>query len=76
MRGQAIGIIRASKSSSFPVGSYALGMVGWTEYAIVKAKHLEKFDIPRNGKITDALGVLGTFLDAVNKRATRIRVCY
>lgn len=25
----------------------------------MKAKHLEKIEIPRNGKVTDALGVLG-----------------
>lgn len=60
MRGSAIGQITASKSKSFPVGSYALGNVGWTELAIAKEKHLEKMEIPRNGKVTDTLGVLGT----------------
>ncbi|KAG6993956.1 hypothetical protein G7Y79_00049g085160 [Physcia stellaris] len=55
----AIGVIKASKSDAFPVGSYATGTVGWTELAVVKSKHLEKFDIPKNGKVTDALGVLG-----------------
>jgi NADPH-dependent curcumin reductase CurA len=69
MRGQAIGTIRASKSSSFPVGSYALGIVGWTEYAVVKAKHLEKIEIPRNGKVTDALGVLGKLGPETLRRA-------
>jgi NADPH-dependent curcumin reductase CurA len=59
MRGSAIGIITASKSRSYPVGSYALGSVGWTEFAIAKEKDLEKIEIPANGKVTDALGVLG-----------------
>lgn len=59
MRGAAIGVIKASKSDAFPVGSYASGTIGWTELAVVKSKHLEKVDIPENGKITDALGVLG-----------------
>ncbi|KAL8911318.1 MAG: hypothetical protein Q9171_003483 [Xanthocarpia ochracea] len=59
MRGACIGIIKASKSSSFPTGAYAIGTVGWTEYAIVPSKSLEKVEIPKNGKLTDALGVLG-----------------
>ena len=59
MRGAAIGVIKASKSDAFPVGSYATGTVGWTELAVVKVKQLEKVDIPKNGKVTDALGVLG-----------------
>ncbi|KAL8821184.1 MAG: hypothetical protein Q9223_000746, partial [Gallowayella weberi] len=59
MRGACIGIVKASKSSSFPTGSYATGTVGWTEYAIIDAKHLQKLDLPKDAKLTDALGVLG-----------------
>jgi NADPH-dependent curcumin reductase CurA len=59
MRGSAIGVIKASKSSEFPVGSYAIANIGWTELAIAKEKHLEKIEVPSNGKVTDALGVLG-----------------
>lgn len=59
MRGSAVGVITASKSKRFPVGSHALGMVGWTEYAIVKDKHLEEIELPSNGQTTDALSVLG-----------------
>ena len=59
MRGGCIGIVEASNSAAFPVGSYAEGTTGWTELAIAKAKHLTKVDIPQNGKTTDALGVLG-----------------
>ncbi|KAI4223220.1 MAG: hypothetical protein L6R36_005591 [Xanthoria steineri] len=59
MRGACIGLIKASRSPSFPTGSHAMGTVGWTEYAIVHSKALQKVDIPKNGKLTDALGVLG-----------------
>ncbi|KAL8916125.1 MAG: hypothetical protein Q9208_008692 [Pyrenodesmia sp. 3 TL-2023] len=59
MRGAAIGVVKASRSDAFPIGSYATGTVGWTELAIVHSKNLEKVDIPKNGRITDALGVLG-----------------
>jgi hypothetical protein len=59
MRGVCIGKVKASKSSSFPVGSYAMGSVGWTEIAVVPEKQLEKVEIPDNGQVTDALGVLG-----------------
>lgn len=59
MRGAAIGTIKASKSSKFPVGSIATGTTGWRELAVVKDKHLEKVHLPKNGQLTDALGVLG-----------------
>ncbi|KAL8871901.1 MAG: hypothetical protein Q9174_002370 [Haloplaca sp. 1 TL-2023] len=59
MRGACIGIIKASKSPAFPIGSYATGTVGWTEYAIANEKDLEKIEIPKDGRVTDALGVLG-----------------
>ncbi|KKY17198.1 putative nadp-dependent leukotriene b4 12-hydroxydehydrogenase [Phaeomoniella chlamydospora] len=59
MRGVCVGVIEASKSKSYPVGSYANSMVGWTELAVVDEKHLEKIDLPKNARATDALGVLG-----------------
>ena len=49
-----------SKLSKFPVGTYATASVGWTELAVVKEKNLERVDVPEGGKVTDALGVLGT----------------
>ena len=60
MRGIAIGQVLESKPSKFPVGTYATASVGWTELAIVKEKDLEKIDISKGGRLTDALGVLGT----------------
>ncbi len=62
MRGFAIGSVKASKSKKYPVGSLAAGTVGWTELAVVKEKDLEKVEVPRNGKVTDAMGVLGLYL--------------
>jgi len=61
MRGQAIGVVQESKSSSFPVGSFAIGSPGWTEYAIIKAKNLEKIELPPNARLTDAMGALGAY---------------
>ena len=60
MRGAAIGIVKASKASDCPVGTVAVGYVGWRELAVVKANQLQKAEIPANGKLTDLLGVLGT----------------
>jgi NADPH-dependent curcumin reductase CurA len=59
MRGITVGVVKASKSQKFPVGSHAIGTVGWTEMAVVKDKQLERVDIPLNGKLTDFLGILG-----------------
>jgi NADPH-dependent curcumin reductase CurA len=59
MRGTGIGLVIASKSQKFPVGTYATGMCGWSEYAILPAKHLELLNLPDGAVPTDALGVCG-----------------
>jgi NADPH-dependent curcumin reductase CurA len=60
MRGVVIGEVVESKAAKFPVGTYATTMaVGWSELGIVKEKNLERLDVPKGGKLTDALGVLG-----------------
>lgn len=59
MRGACVGVVVASRSVRFPIGSYATGVTGWTELAIIHARQLDKVEIPAHGKITDALGVLG-----------------
>ncbi|KIX09780.1 uncharacterized protein Z518_00861 [Rhinocladiella mackenziei CBS 650.93] len=59
MRGQAIGTVKASKDPTFPVGGYVTGMVGWTELKVCKAKELERIEVPRGARLTDALSVLG-----------------
>ena len=59
MRGAVVGVVKASKSKTFPIGSYATATAGWTEFAILNEKDLTKTDVPTNGKVTDCLGVLG-----------------
>lgn len=59
MRGEFIGRVIASKASSHPIGSYCTAMAGWTEVAIMPAKEVKLLDVPSNGRVTDALGVLG-----------------
>jgi NADPH-dependent curcumin reductase CurA len=59
MRGQAIGVVEESKSPSFPKGSYATGTVGWTELKVCKASELERVVVPKGGRLTDGLSVLG-----------------
>lgn len=59
MRGTGIGLIVASKSSKFPVGTYASGLCGWSEYVVLKDKHVDKLDLPHGAVLTDTLGVLG-----------------
>jgi NADPH-dependent curcumin reductase CurA len=61
MRGITIGVIKASRSKKFPVGSLATGMTGWTELAIMPEKECQRVVLPKGGRLTDALGVLGNF---------------
>jgi NADPH-dependent curcumin reductase CurA len=70
MRGLAVGVVTASKSANFPVGTTATGNVGWTEVAVAKEKELEKVEVPRNGKMTDALGVLGKIDEPLSSSIT------
>ncbi|CZT13662.1 probable zinc-binding alcohol dehydrogenase domain-containing protein 1 [Rhynchosporium graminicola] len=59
MRGAVIGKVIASKSSKFTLGNYVTASPGWSELAIVAEKDASVLDVPDNGKVTDALGVLG-----------------
>jgi NADPH-dependent curcumin reductase CurA len=59
MRGSGIGLIVASKSAKFAVGTYATAMCGWSEYAVLKEKFVDALDLPEGAVPTDALGVLG-----------------
>lgn len=59
MRGFSAGTISASKHPKFPVGSYATGLVGWTEFKVVQGDSLQNFEIPQGGKLADALSLLG-----------------
>ena len=59
MRGATIAKVSASKSAKFPIGSYVSATPGWTEVAIVPESECQKIEIPKGGRLTDALGVLG-----------------
>ena len=59
MRGAIIGKIVHSKSPSFTPGNYVTCSAGWTELAIMPANEVTLLEVPSNGKVTDALGVLG-----------------
>ena len=63
MRGTVIGKIVASKSTKYPAGSYVNAPSGWTELAVFddSNKDMTKVELPKDGKLTDALGVLGSF---------------
>lgn len=59
MRGVGIGIVKASKSTNFLVGTFASGMCGWAEYAVLPEKQLQPLNLPNGAVPTDALGILG-----------------
>ena len=44
MRGVSVGIVTASKSPKFPVGTYASAQAGWTEYAVLSEKALQPLE--------------------------------
>ena len=60
MRGLTLGEVVASKSQAYKVGTIVEAAVGWRELARAKETEVKEVEIPDNGKITDALGVLGT----------------
>ena len=59
MRGAIIGQVVASKSANFQKGNYVSAWPGWTELAILPAKDVTLITVPKNGRVTDTLGVLG-----------------
>jgi NADPH-dependent curcumin reductase CurA len=59
MRGAAVSRVLASKSSKVKEGDLVVSQSGWTEVAIVKESMVDKFTLPNNAKVTDAISVLG-----------------
>ena len=59
MRGAVIAKVQASKAAKFTAGDYVTCSTGWTELAVAKEKDLTLLEVPPNGQVTDALGVLG-----------------
>lgn len=63
MRGTVVGKVVASRSAIYPVGTYVTAHAGWTELAVFddSNKGISKVELPRGGRLTDTLGVLGLF---------------
>ncbi|MCJ1394803.1 hypothetical protein MMC18_007683 [Xylographa bjoerkii] len=59
MRGAVIGKVIASKSTKLAIGTHVNAAAGWTELAILTDKDCEPLDVSPEGRLTDALGVLG-----------------
>ncbi|KAI1122761.1 hypothetical protein F5Y10DRAFT_253329 [Nemania abortiva] len=59
MRGNAVARVIASKSSKVKEGDIVTAGTGWTEVAILGEKDIQKLEVPKGGKITDLIGVLG-----------------
>jgi NADPH-dependent curcumin reductase CurA len=58
MEGGGVGQVIESRHTSFNVGDYVLGSIGWQEYAALDGKRLRKLD-PALAPLSTALGVLG-----------------
>ncbi|KAI1291327.1 hypothetical protein F5Y03DRAFT_377040 [Xylaria venustula] len=59
MRGGTISRVLASKTSKAKEGDIVSAMIGWTEVAVTNEREIEKLEVPKGGRITDFLGVLG-----------------
>ncbi|KZT66073.1 NAD(P)-binding protein [Daedalea quercina L-15889] len=60
MRAIGLGtVIEAGQNSGFSVGDHVSGMVGLSEYNVLKAAKLTKVDLPAGAQLLDALGPLG-----------------
>lgn len=64
MGGAVIARVVASKSDRFEVGGHVYAGCGWREEAVVEEKDEDVLvlDVPRGGRLTDAMGVLGMFV--------------
>ncbi len=58
MTGGAVGVIVASESDTFPIGTYVVGDLGWQQFAIRNPAQLRRFD-PSLAPLSTSLGVLG-----------------
>ncbi|GAD96938.1 alcohol dehydrogenase, zinc-containing [Paecilomyces variotii No. 5] len=62
MRGQSIAQVIAVGSSlknQYKAGEWVTAMSGWQEYALLGVKEARKVTIPKGGRVTDVLSVLG-----------------
>jgi NADPH-dependent curcumin reductase CurA len=59
MRGITIGVVEASKNSSFQDGDIVQGILGWQEYAVTDGKGLKKLPVDPLLPMTAYLGLFG-----------------
>jgi len=61
MRAQGLGVvIKAGNESALKVGQLVSGAFGWTEFAVMKDKHVEKITVPKGVQPLDFLNTLGS----------------
>ncbi len=58
MEADAVGEVVASNSDLFAVGDFAMGRIGWQEYAVMDARDVRRID-PAVAPISTSLGILG-----------------
>lgn len=58
LEADAVGEVVASNSDRFAPGDYAMGKIGWQEYAALDARDVRKID-PAVAPISTSLGILG-----------------
>ncbi|KAK7033106.1 hypothetical protein R3P38DRAFT_3265067 [Favolaschia claudopus] len=60
MRALGLGIVLNSSSKNFAVGDQVTGAFGWTEFAVMKEKDVEKIIVPKGAEPLDFLNTLGS----------------
>ncbi|KAJ6513281.1 alcohol dehydrogenase [Mycena sanguinolenta] len=61
MRAMGLGVvIQAGSQSKHSVGQHVTGAFGWTEFAVMKDKNVDKITVPKGVQTIDFLNTLGT----------------
>ncbi|KAJ7364013.1 alcohol dehydrogenase [Mycena albidolilacea] len=61
MRAMGLGVVvQAGSQSKFSVGEQVTGAFGWTEFAVMKDKNVDKVTVPKGVQSIDFLNTLGT----------------
>jgi NADPH-dependent curcumin reductase CurA len=60
MRGLTLGVVIASRDPRVAVGEWVTGLLGWQDYAVVKASGVQVLQCDPRRPVTDYLGVMGS----------------
>jgi len=61
MRAMGLGVVvQAGSQSKHSVGQQVTGAFGWTEFAVMKDKNVDKITVPKGVEAIDFLNTLGT----------------